>query len=100
IVFTPSTSLEDIWSSPFYIYRKIEGYDSEREILVDVTWSSKPTRPEIAPALAQSFRTVFEYMGSKKYSILDFGAGKLRHSVFLLEKGHSVTAIDHGRRFQ
>lgn len=95
ITFQPNNSVKQIWKTPLYIFKKIEGFDDERKILVDVTWSSKPTKPEIAESLQSALREAFRVIGKKKCEILDFGAGKLRHTVFLLEKGHSVMAVDY-----
>lgn len=94
ITFSYNNSISQVWKSPIYIFKKIEDYDTERKILVDVTWSSKPTRPDLAPALKSALRKTIEAIKKEKCKILDFGAGKLRHSVFLLQKGHSVTAVD------
>lgn len=94
INLTHCNLISQVWRSPLYIFKKVEEYDTERKILVDVTWSSKPTRPDIAPALKSALRKTIEHINKRTCDILDFGAGKLRHSVFLLQKGHSVTAVD------
>jgi 2-polyprenyl-3-methyl-5-hydroxy-6-metoxy-1,4-benzoquinol methylase len=103
IKFTPCTSLDQIWKSPIYIFRKKENFGETKEILLDVTWSAKPTRPEIAPslenALSQTLENISGERENENIKILDFGAGKLRHSVFLLEKGYSVTAVDYENLF-
>lgn len=89
-----NASVMNIWRTPLYIFRKREGFN-DREILVDVTWSSKPTRPEMAPALANALRKTFDHLGKQPLNILDFGAGNLRHSVPLLALEHLVTAVDY-----
>lgn len=89
-----NASVRDIWRTPLYIFRKKDEL-KDREILVDVTWSSKPTRPEMAPALQTALRKSFDHLGTQSLKILDFGAGNLRHSVPLLELGHHVTAVDY-----
>src|ERR1700752_52288 len=89
-----TASAKDIWSTPLYIFKKKAGL-KDREILVDVTWSSKPTRPEMAPALQTALRKTFDYLGKPSLKILDFGAGKLRHTAPLLTLGHHVTAVDY-----
>lgn len=103
IKFTPCRSLDQIWKSPIYIFRKKENFGKTKEILLDVTWSAKPTRPEIAPslenALSQTLENISGGRENENIKILDFGAGKLRHSVFLLEKGYSVTAVDYENLF-
>jgi SAM-dependent methyltransferase len=49
----------------------------------------------MAPALETALRKSFDYLGKPSLRILDFGAGKLRHTVPLLELGHQVTAVDY-----
>lgn len=95
-----SNKIKDLWDSPLYIYQKKQGLKDTREIIVDVAWSSKPTRPEPAPALEKTLRQTIDHMkGKSHFNILDFGAGKLRHTVILLEAGHSVTAVDYPEIF-
>lgn len=86
-----------MWKSPLYIFKVATGLDpaDDLEILVDVTWSAKPTRSQMAPALKKSLRATLEHLGNRKLKILDFGAGKLRHTIPLLELGHSVDAVDY-----
>ncbi len=95
-----SNKIEDIWDSPLTIYQKKEGLNNTREILLDVAWSAKPTRPEMAPSLATSLRQTFSHIrGKGPFKILDFGAGKLRHTVILLKGGHNVTAVEYPEIF-
>lgn len=96
ISFLHSNLASKVWKSPLYIFKKTEEFDTERKILVNVTWSSKPTKPEIADSLQSALRKTIEVVKNDNCDceILDFGAGKLRHSVFLLQKGFSVTAVD------
>jgi hypothetical protein len=93
---TVQSTADSIWRSPLYIFKAKQGLDAsdDVEILVDVTWSSKPTRPKMAPALQKTLRATFDHLGGSKLKILDFGAGKLRHTLPLLEKGHTVDAVD------
>lgn len=94
---TVQSTAESMWQSPLYIFKASHGLDQtdDIEILVDVTWSSKPTRPQMSPALTTALRNTFTHIGASKLKILDFGAGKLRHTVPLLEKGHTVDAVDY-----
>lgn len=95
-----SNKIEDIWDSPLCLYQKKENINSTREILLDVAWSANPTNTKMAPALASSLRQTFEYMkGKKPFDIMDFGAGKLRHTVILLEGGHRLTAVEYPEIF-
>lgn len=86
-----------MWKSPLYIFRVMKGLvpANDLEILVDVTWSAKPTRPQMAPALERALRATLGHLGNRKLKILDFGAGKLRHTIPLLEIGHMVDACDY-----
>lgn len=93
-----NASVMNIWRAPLYIFRKKDRL-KDREVLVDVTWSSKPTRPEMAPALETALRKSFDHLGEQSLKILDFGAGNLRHSIPLLELGHLVTAVDYQNLF-
>ena len=49
----------------------------------------------MAPALQTALRKTFDHLGKPSLKILDFGAGKLRHTVPLLTLGHHVTAVDY-----
>jgi 2-polyprenyl-3-methyl-5-hydroxy-6-metoxy-1,4-benzoquinol methylase len=94
---TVQSTAESMWQSPLYIFKASHGLDQtdDFEILVDVTWSSKPTRPQMSPALTTALRKTFGHLGRSSLKILDFGAGKLRHTLPLLEKGHIVDAVDY-----
>jgi len=95
-----SNEIKDLWDSPLYLYQKKEGLTASREIIVDVSWSANPTRPEPAPALETTLRQTFDHMrGNGPFNILDFGAGKLRHTVILLEAGHNVAAVEYPEIF-
>jgi len=86
-----------MWKSPLYIYKMMDKLDpaDDSEILVDVTWSAKPTHATMAPSLEKALRVTFDYLDKSKLKILDFGAGKLRHTIPLLEIGHFVDACDY-----
>ena len=103
IKFIPSKSINEIWQSPIYIFKKKENFGKTKEILLDVTWSAKPTRPQIAPSLESALSKTLENIGGQKnkkdIKIIDVGAGKLRHSVLLLQEGYSVTAVDYENLF-
>ena len=99
IIFSVSYKFEDIWDSPLTIYQIADSLRKNKEIILDVTWSALPTRSDPAPALIKTLRRIIEYMGGSKYRILDCGAGKLRHTVLLLEGGHSVTAVEYEQLF-
>ena len=94
---TVQSTADSMWKSPLYIFKASHGLDQTEdvEILVDVTWSSKPTRPQMSPALKDALRKTFGHLGRPSLRILDFGAGKLRHTLPLLDKGHRVDAVDY-----
>lgn len=85
IKLTHSNRFEDIWDSPLSIYKKMNGLRKSRHIVLDVAWSAGPTKPEPAPALINALNKTFKYINKEPYDILDFGAGKLRHTVMILE---------------
>lgn len=85
----------NIWQSPLYIFKRIAGFNNVVEALIDVTWSARPTKPDDLPnSLMEFFRKVFIHIGTQPLRILDFGAGKLRYTLFLLENGHTVKSVD------
>lgn len=94
---TVQSTADSLWRSPLYIFKASHGLNKtdDIEILVDVTWSSKPTRPQMSPALEVVLHQTFNYLDGSSLKILDFGAGKLRHTVPLLEKGYTVDAVDY-----
>jgi hypothetical protein len=96
---TAPKGIDNLWRTPLYIFKKPDGLKDEKEILIDVTWSAKPTRPEMAPSLQEMLRETLEHLKKKELKILDFGAGKLRHTVPLLELGHSVDAVEYRELF-
>lgn len=100
ITLVPARTFEECWQSPLFLYRKTEGFDETQETLVDVTWAAKPIQSEPASLVLGVFREVFQHLAVDKHRILDFGAGKLRYTVFLLEQGHRVTAVDYPEPFE
>jgi len=101
ISLCPIDNFEDFWKSPLYLYRKIVGLNKIKEIIINMTWSAIPTRAEPAPALENVLRKVFQYMSKRNatFKILDFGAGKLRHTDLLLKANHKVTAVEYPQLF-
>lgn len=88
-----------VWEKPFYPFRIPNGLDDDdrrifREIYIDVT-SSAPSFDKPEATLSNVFEEILkEFPKTKKIKVLDFGAGKLRNSIFFLEKGHSVCAVE------
>ncbi len=93
-----------IWQSPIYEFRipagaDKAGHDLIKEVVVDVT-TSAPRFADPGKTLGGVLGDVLDYLrlakGEKISRILDFGAGKLRNTVYLLQKKHDVTAVEFG----
>lgn len=92
-----------MWKDPIYRFRIPHGMkDGDqllKEVVMDVTLSA-PNFPEPGKLLEQDvFTPLFDYLsektGKRSLLILDVGAGKLRNTLYLLEKGHSVCAVEY-----
>lgn len=80
-----------MWESPIYKFRtKIA---NKKEILIDVTGSA-PTFSEPKKQLENTFKILLDGLKPKNTVILDFGAAKLRNTVYLLKKGYTVYACE------
>jgi len=95
-------SIEDLWKSPVYQFRIPSGTDADgnqlvKEVVVDVT-TSAPSFDAPGKTLRRIFTEVFDHLRFQKSEktdrVLDFGAGKLRNSVYLLGKKYNVTAVE------
>lgn len=87
-----------IWGSSIYKFRVPANAEEQqgdlKEIAIDVTLSAPPF-PDPGDVLESAFADMFEYLGDKeKLKILDFGAAKLRNTVYLLKKGYQVQAVE------
>jgi hypothetical protein len=91
-----------IWEKPLYPFRTPLGLDDEdrrmlAEVYIDVTGSvpSFDTPETATSTLGNAFEEALkEFPKSRKLTILDFGAGKLRNSIYFLDKGHEVHAVE------
>ena len=86
-----------IWTYPIYqfiIPDKIDEKDNQlyKKILIDVT-NSAPRFEDPGKLLGSVLDEVLESI-PKNSLILDFGAGKLRNTIYLLEKGYRVCAVE------
>jgi SAM-dependent methyltransferase len=83
----------DAWQSPYYRY-KVDRFD----VVVKVT-DSAPTFPGPAPGL-DKVATVLRERGIMR--ILDFGAGKLRNTLYLLRRhwGFNLNAVEFKECFE
>jgi hypothetical protein len=88
-----------LWETSIYKFRVPKDFDKEDdedllEIPFDVTLSA-PTDKTPGGTLESVFTQVFDYLEGKKVSkILDFGAAKLRNTLYLLEEQYIVCAVE------
>jgi len=86
-----------IWKSSVYKFVVPSDYDENqertyKEIWIDVTNSVPPfdsPKQTLGSVLDEIVKTL-----PKNSLILDFGAGKLRNTIYLLSKGHNVRAVE------
>ncbi|MBL7995823.1 class I SAM-dependent methyltransferase [bacterium] len=92
---------KELWKSPIYQFRiptDTAKTSSEmlKEIVVDVT-TSAPSFEDPGKTLSRILNESIEYLksqGKQTNTVLDFGAGKLRNTIYLLQKKHKVTAVE------
>lgn len=83
-----------MWESPVYKFaKKIRENGKLRELVIDVTGSA-PTMDEPGETLERVFEVLTERRRPGKTKIIDIGAAKLRNSLYLLEKGFLVYAVE------
>lgn len=79
-----------MWETPYY---RLPFHG--KKILVDVTLAA-PRQPEPVSVLPD----VLAYLKKEQISsILDFGAGKLRNTLYLLKRGFQVYAVEYEAQF-
>jgi hypothetical protein len=86
-----------IWSHPIYEFLIKKGSDEEgkqrfERVLIDVT-DSVPNFEDPGVGLGSVLDEVLKSI-PKRSIILDFGAGKLRNTIYLLEKGYEVCSVE------
>lgn len=89
------------WESPLYKFRVPVNEQSVnlKEIFIDVTGSAPPFE-EVLDTMKNVFDELLRSQEGKKIeSVLDFGAAKLRNSLFFLKKGKKVTAVEFEELF-
>jgi SAM-dependent methyltransferase len=87
-----------IWKYPIYRFIVPDGLDENseplyKEIFIDVT-DSPPSFEAPMTALGNVLNETTKLLSKNKSLILDFGAGKLRNTLYLLEKGFRVCAVE------
>lgn len=81
-----------MWESPIYkVIAKIN--DKDEDIFIDVTGSA-PNFREPMKQLEGTFGVLLNDLEPKKTKILDFGAAKLRNTLYLLKKGFTVYSCE------
>jgi hypothetical protein len=94
-----------MWETPIYRFNQEAGAGREgnlvyKQIVIDVTRSA-PSFATPGIALGGALKKAVAVTGvGPKDSILDFGAGKLRNTIFLLEKGYRVCAVEFAKQFE
>jgi SAM-dependent methyltransferase len=93
-----------MWETPIYRFNREAGRGQNgrrlyEQLVVDVT-KSAPSFSTPGKTLESALRDVVAATGiRKKALILDFGAGKLRNTLYLLKKGFRVCAVEFEELF-
>lgn len=83
-----------MWESPVYTFaKKIRDDGKTENLVVDVTGSA-PSMSAPGDILEGVFGVLTAGKSPKKTKILDIGAAKLRNTLYLLEKGFQVYAVE------
>ena len=94
-----------MWESPIYRLNKELGSEGDetryQQIVIDVTGSAPP-HPTPGKQLISTLDWAVEQAGVVKRNdtILDFGAGRLRNTLYLLDRGYRATAVEFDQMFQ
>ena len=80
-----------LWEKPLYRLKTKKG----KEVVIDVTLS---VNPNLGPNKAIEEVMAF-FQRSNVSTVLDFGAGALRHTIPLLKKGFKVCAVDFAEQY-
>lgn len=86
-----------MWETP--IYRIKDEQNPPREFLIDVTGSA-PNFATPGKQLEKTFDIFFSGLTPSETTILDFGAAKLRNTIYLLDKGFTVYACEFDDLFK
>ena len=93
-----------MWESPIYKLNQFVGTDEDdnrvyKQIVIDVTRSAPSfAAPGIALTGALEMTLAAAGVGPQD-TILDFGAGKLRNTLYLLQRGYRVCAVEYAHQF-
>lgn len=86
-----------MWESPIYKFEEEvseKGKILKKPFVINVTYSVPRSLPDPGNALKGVFNKITKDKDPEKLQILDFGAGKLRNTIWLLQKGFTVHAVE------
>lgn len=86
-----------MWESPIYRFEEEttkKGKIVKREFYINTTYSAPRNLDDPKKALIGVFNKITEGMTPSKTHILDVGAAKLRNTLWLLQKGFHVWAVE------
>src|SRR3989338_8469781 len=87
-----------MWENPIYRFEEEttdkNGKIVKRPFLINVTYSAPRNLDDPGKALIGVFNKITEGLDPKKTRILDVGAAKLRNTLWLLQKGFHVWAVE------
>lgn len=87
-----------MWESPIYTFEedvKEKGKIVRKPFHINVTYSVPRSEEDPGKALIGVFNKITASLNPEKIHILDVGAGKLRNTLWLLEKGFNVWAVEY-----
>lgn len=87
-----------MWETPIYKFNVLEKA-KRKTIHIDVTGSA-PNFKEPGKQLEGVFKTLLNGLEPQKTKILDFGAAKLRNTIYLLKKGYTVYSCEFDDLFK
>jgi len=87
-----------LWKTPIYPFEVV--IDGKKEkLLIDVTGSA-PNFKEPGKQLEGTFKVLLKDLEPSETKILDFGAAKLRNTIYLLKQGYQVYSCEFNDLFR
>ncbi len=87
-----------MWESPIYKF-KTEVNGRKQDIFIDLTGSA-PNFTVPGKQLEGTLKVLLEGLDPEKTKILDFGAAKLRNTIYLLQQGYTVYSCEFDDLFK
>jgi len=88
----------NMWESPIYKFEEETADESgkliKKPFLINVTYSPPRNQNDPGKALIGVFNKIMRNLDKNEIKILDVGAGKLRNTLWLLQKGFHVWAVE------